>query len=222
MKLLHIDSSIAGEASASRRLSAAIVREFARTVPGLEIARRDLDTDPIPHLDSRSLGQVRSANAADARGTSDGTLDQFLDADIVVIGAPMYNFTVPSQLKAWIDRILVSGKTFRYTEAGSTGLVSGKSVIVASTRGGLYAPGMPNEANDFHERYLRAVFSFIGIDDVEIVRAEGLALGPEQRDAAMWAALASVGTLVQRLVVQRDLSRYGKAGPRAADRPAAA
>ena len=144
---------------------------------------------------------MRPANApqgatggADDKGA--GALDEFLAADIVVIGAPMYNFTIPSQLKAWIDRILIAGKTFRYSEAGPVGLAGGKRVIIASSRGGLYAPGVPLEANDFQEPYLRAVFAFIGIEDVEIVRAEGLALGPEQRDAAVQAALASVPSAV--------------------------
>jgi FMN-dependent NADH-azoreductase len=201
MKLLHIDSSISGEGSASRRLSAAIVAAFARAVPDLEIVRRDLDADPIPHLDSRRLPTVRPANAPQgATGVPDdkgaGALDEFPATDIVVIGAPMYNFTIPSQLKAWIDRILIAGKTFRYSEAGPVGLAGGKRVIIASSRGGLYAPGMAFEANDFQEPYLRAVFAFIGIEDVEIVRAEGLALGPEQRDAAVRAALASVPSAV--------------------------
>jgi FMN-dependent NADH-azoreductase len=201
MKLLHIDSSIVGEGSASRRLSTAIVAAFARAVPDLEIVRRDLDADPIPHLDSRRLPTVRPANAPQgATGVPDdkgaGALGEFLAADIVVIGAPMYNFTIPSQLKAWIDRILIAGKTFRYSEAGPVGLAGGKRVIIASSRGGLYAPGMPFEANDFQEPYLRAVFAFIGIEDVEIVRAEGLALGSEQRDAALRAALASVPSTV--------------------------
>jgi FMN-dependent NADH-azoreductase len=111
----------------------------------------------------------------------------------------MYNFTVPSQLKAWIDRILIAGKTFRYSETGPVGLAGGKRVIIASSRGGLYAPGLPFEANDIQETYLRAVFAFTGIEDVEIVRAEGLALGPEQRKAAIEAALAAVGSTVTRL-----------------------
>ncbi len=159
MKLLHIDLSILGEGSASRRLSAAIVAAFAQAVSDLEIVRRDLDADPIPHLDSKRLPTVRPANAPQgATGVPDdegaGALDEFLAADIVVIGAPMYNFTIPSQLKAWIDRILIAGKTFRYSEAGPVELAGGKRVIIALSRGGLYAPGMPFEANDFQERYL--------------------------------------------------------------------
>jgi FMN-dependent NADH-azoreductase len=201
MKLLHIDPSILGKGSASRRLSAAIVAAFARAAPDLEITRRDLDADPIPYLDSRQLPTVRPATAPQgATGVPHdkgaGALDEFLAADIVVIGAPMYNFTIPSLLKAWTDRILIAGKTFRYSEAGPVGLAGGKRVIIASSRGGLYALGMPFEANDFQERYLRAVFAFIGIEDVEIVRAEGLAFGPEQRDAAVQAALASMPSAV--------------------------
>src|SRR6201986_2818585 len=114
MKLLHIDSSITGANSASRQLSAALVAALKAAIPGLEVIRRDLDADPIPHLDSRRLPTVRPANAPQgATGVSDdkgaGALDEFLAADIVVIGAPMYNFTIPSQLKAWIDRILIAG-----------------------------------------------------------------------------------------------------------------
>jgi FMN-dependent NADH-azoreductase len=197
MKLLHIDSSISGERSASRRLSAAIVAALTEAMPRIEVIRCDLDAEPIPHLDSRRLPTVRPAAAPEgAVGIPDpegaAALEEFLDADIVVIGAPMYNFTVPSQLKAWIDRIAIAGKTFRYGETGPVGLAGGKRIIIASSRGGLYAPGMPFEANDFQEKYLRAVFAFIGIEEVGIVRAEGLGMGPEQRDAAIGAALADV------------------------------
>jgi len=203
MKLLHIDSSITGEGSVSRQLSAAIVAAFTRAMPGIETIRRDLNAEPIPHLDSRRLPTVRPANAPEgAAGIPDpegaAALDEFLAADIVVIGAPMYNFAVPSQLKAWIDRILIAGKTFRYSEAGPVGLVGGKRVIIASSRGGLYASGMPFEPNDFQEKYLRAIFALIGIEEVEIVRAEGLAFGPVQREAAIRAALASVPAAVMR------------------------
>jgi FMN-dependent NADH-azoreductase len=208
MKLLHIDSSISGEGSASRQLSAAIVTAVKAAMPGLEIIRRDLDAAPIPHLDSRLLPAVRPATAADqASGASDekgaDALAEFLAADIVVIGAPMYNFTIPSQLKAWIDRILIAGKTFQYGEAGPAGLAGGKRVVIASSRGGLYAPGMPFEAYDFQERYLRAVFAFIGIEDVEIVRAEGLAFGPEQREAAVRAALAALPSAVTTFATRK-------------------
>jgi len=205
MKLLHIDSSILGEASASRELSAAIVKALTGAMPGVEVIRRDLDADPIPHLGSRLLAAVRpeivvasATRAADEKGAA--ALEEFLGADIVVIGAPMYNFTIASQLKAWLDRIIIAGKTFGYTEAGAKGLAGGKKVIIASSRGGLYAPGTPQAANDFQETYLRTILGFIGIEDIEIVRAEGLAYGPEQREAAMRAALASVSSVVAGLV----------------------
>lgn len=201
MKLLHVDASISGEASASRRLSSAIVEELTRSVPGLEIVRRDLDADPIPHLDSRLLPAVRPANPADA--AANAVLEEFLAAEIVVIGAPMYNFTIASQLKAWLDRIVIAGKTFSYSAAGAKGLAGGKKVIIASARGGLYAPGTPQAAYDFQETYLRAILGFIGIADIEIVRAEGLAYGPEQREAALRAALASVPTAVAGLVLAK-------------------
>jgi FMN-dependent NADH-azoreductase len=205
MKLLHIDSSILGEASASRELSAAIVKALTGAMPGVEVIRRDLDADPIPHLGSRLLAAVRpeivvasATRAADEKGAA--ALEEFLGADIVVIGAPMYNFTIASQLKAWLDRIIIAGKTFGYTEAGAKGLAGGKKVIIASSRGGLYAPGTPQAANDFQETYLRTILGFIGIEDIEIVRAEGLAYGPEQREAAMRAALASVSSVVAGFV----------------------
>ena len=147
--------------------------------------QRTMDAGPVMRPANAPQGTTGVPDDKGARA-----LDEFLAADIVVIGAPMYNFTIPSQLKAWIDRILIAGKTFRYSEAGPVGLAGGKRVIIASSRGRLYAPGMPFEANDFQEPYLRAVCAFIGIEDIEIVRVEGLALGPEQRDAAVQAALA--------------------------------
>jgi FMN-dependent NADH-azoreductase len=204
MKLLHIDSSISGDASASRQISAAIVAGLIQALPHLDLIRRDLGSDPIPHLDAERLHLVRSgiANGASSEIGEPAT-KEFLAADIVVIGAPMYNFSVPSQLKAWIDRILIAGKTFRYTETGAVGLAGGRKVIIAASRGGLYSPGTPDAANDFHEAYLRAVFRFIGIDDVTIVRAEGLALSPSHREAAIRAALASVPQAVTGFVTRR-------------------
>lgn len=195
MKLLHIDSAITGAASVSRQLSAAVVEAVRAADPDLKVVRRDLDVDPLPHLDSRTLptvrptGEIAESDAEAARNAA--VLQEFLDADVVVIGAPMYNFTIASQLKAWLDRILVAGRTFRYTANGPQGLAGGKKVIVASTRGGLYAPATPGAALDFQEPYLRAIFRFVGIDDVTVIRAEGVALGDGQRQAALDAALAA-------------------------------
>jgi FMN-dependent NADH-azoreductase len=194
MKLLHIDSSLLGEASASRQLSRSIVERLQRDHRGLEVTYRDLDASPLPHLTGADLAASRQpansldeATGAGAR-TNAAVLQEFLDAEIVVVGAPMYNLGVPSALKAWIDRVSIAGVTFRYTEKGPQGLAGGKRVVIASTRGGVYADG-PGAALDFQETYLRAVFAFLGVTDVEVVRAEGLALGPDHRQAAMQAAL---------------------------------
>lgn len=192
MKLLHLDSSILGEQSASGEISAAIVARLRQVDPSLEVTYRDLAADPVPHLSGGYLAAASGAGDADAFAAeiadSTAILDAFIEADIVVIGAPMYNFGIPSQLKAWIDRIAVAGKTFRYTETGPEGLAGGKRIIVASARGGVYTPGSPAAPADFQEPYLRAVFGFLGVTDVEIIRAEGLKMGQEQMDAALAAA----------------------------------
>jgi len=197
MNLLHIDSSITGGASVSRQISARIVEEIREHTHGVVVTGRDLDAAPLDHLDSRMLAAMAPGSESDVetrRKLADGlaALEEFLRADIVVIGAPMYNFAVSSHLKAWIDRIAVAGKTFRYTEKGPEGLSGGKKVIIASSRGGVYVPGTAQAALDFQETYLRAVFQFLGIDDVHFVRAEGVAIGPEQREAALSGALESV------------------------------
>ena len=200
MKLLHIDSSILGGNSASRQLSAAIVGQLAEATPDLDVVYRDLAAQPLSHLSGEHFaarqGVVPESPAIQKDiAASQAVLDEFLGADIVVIGAPMYNFGIPSQLKAWIDRIAVAGKTFRYGAAGPEGLMGGKRVIVVVSRGGLYGPGMPTAAFEHVESYLRGVFGFLGVTDLEIVIAEGLAIGPEQRAAAMQGALTAVSQL---------------------------
>lgn len=175
MKLLHLDSSILGENSVSRAVSAAIVGNLTKADPSLEVSYHDLAAEALPHL------------TLDVLGNPEGTpeLAEFLAADVIVIGAGMYNFTIPSQLKAWFDRIMVAGKTFRYSESGPEGLCAGKKVIVVSTAGGLHA-GQPTSAG--HEDLIKALFAFIGITDVKFVRAQGLAYGDEPRAQAMQAA----------------------------------
>lgn len=184
MKLLHIDSSILGENSVSRRLSAAIVADWRQRDPRIQVEYRDLAAQPLPHLSGASLAKADPAEAEAA----ERTLQQFLDADVVVIGAPMYNFSIPSTLKAWIDRVAVAGRTFRYTENGPEGLAGDKRLIIAGAFGGMHA-GAPT---DFVEPYLRQVFGFLGIADIEFVRADGIAYGPEQREQAINAALARI------------------------------
>ncbi|MES2403815.1 MAG: NAD(P)H-dependent oxidoreductase [Pseudomonadota bacterium] len=185
MKLLHIDSSVLGETSASRNLTAAIVARLRAEDPGIEVTHRDLAAQSLPHF-TPVLAEGHPCVARNGE-----ILDEFLAADVVVIGAPMYNFSIPTQLKAWIDRVLIAGKTFRYTENGPEGLAGGKRVIIASSRGGIYSEG-PAASVDFQETYLKHVFGFIGIHDLEFVRAEGLHLGAEQRDAAMAQAHARI------------------------------
>ena len=181
MKLLHLDSSILGQHSASRELGAAIVARWRRDVRGLEVTHRDLAANPLPHLSAASLAKADADEAA----TADAVMDEFLAADVIVIGAPMYNFGIPSQLKAWIDRVAVAGKTFRYTADGPQGLAGGKQVIVVATYGGKH----PVESGrNFVEPYLRQVFAFLGITDVEFVSADGLSVSPEQRAKSMSAA----------------------------------
>lgn len=179
MKLLHLDAGITGPGSASRQISAALVEALTAADPALEVTHRDLAAQPVEHL-----------AGADLAGLAENeVLLEFLDADLLVIGAPMYNFGMPSQLKAWFDHILVSGRTFRYGPDGPEGLAGGKKAIVASARGGAYAPGTTTAAWDFQEPHLLHLLSFMGIDDVDLVRAEGLALGPEAREAALRDAL---------------------------------
>ena len=181
MKLLHLDSSILGQHSASRELGAAIVARWQRDVRGLEVTHRDLAANPLPHLSGASLAQADADEAA----TAAAVMDEFLSADVIVVGAPMYNFGIPSQLKAWIDRVAVAGKTFRYTAEGPQGLAGGKQVIVVATYGGKH----PVESGrNFVEPYLRQVFAFLGITDVEFVSADSLSVSHEQRAKSMSAA----------------------------------
>jgi FMN-dependent NADH-azoreductase len=192
MKLLHIDSSALGGHSVSRQLTADIVAELQRSTPAAIIKYHDLAAQPLPHW-------TPVADASDPSVVlGSQMLEEFLAADVVVIGAPMYNFAISSQLKSWLDRILVAGKTFRYTANGPEGLAGGKRVIVASSRGGFYGKDTAAAAMDFQEPYLRAAFAFIGINDIEFVRAEGIAIGEEQKAQALKSARSTIETLVAK------------------------
>lgn len=185
MKLLHLDSSITGGNSVSRKLSADIVSHLKGVNPDIRITYRDLAAEPFGHL---TIGDMP------ASGESTAVLDEFLDSDVVVVGAPMYNFTLPSQLKAWIDRILVAGKTFSYGAGGPVGLVGNKRVIIAVTRGGQYGADAPAAIAEHLETYLKVVFGFIGVTP-EFVIAEGIAAGPDQLEATMVQAGQSIRAL---------------------------
>jgi FMN-dependent NADH-azoreductase len=190
MNLLHLDASALGAQSVSRQLTAAIVAQWQHDHPGTKVRYRDLAAQSIPHW----IPATDAIREPDDLGEI--LLDEFLAADVVVIGAPMYNFGIPSQLKAWIDRIAVPGRTFRYGANGPEGLAGGKKVIVASARGGMYGAGTAGAVADFQEPYLRTVLGFLGVTDIEFVRAEGVGLGPEQKDASVAQALQSIGALV--------------------------
>ncbi|WP_260925133.1 FMN-dependent NADH-azoreductase [Novosphingobium sp. 9] len=185
MKLLHIDSSITGEHSVSRTVSKAIVEALTAGDASVEVSTLDLAANPLPHL------------TLDVLGNPDGSdeLNQFLASDVIVIGAGLYNFTIPSQLKAWIDRILVAGKTFQYTAEGPVGLAGDKKVFVALARGGFYGEGQPAAAFEHGETYLRAALGFIGITNPTFVLAEGIAIDQATREAAVAKALEEAKAL---------------------------
>jgi len=201
-KLLHIDSAITGDASVSRELTRRIVDHYVDTQPDIEIQYLDLAAQAPSHLSADSLGFRLPPDAAELSDIqrrenqrSEALIGQFLAADIVVVGAPMYNFTIPSQLKAWIDRLAQAGRTFKYTENGPVGLAGGKRVIVASSRGGAYSSTEQGRALEHQESYLETIFGFFGITDVQFVRAEGVNMGADAKQNAMNQAIGSITEL---------------------------
>jgi FMN-dependent NADH-azoreductase len=200
--LLHIDSSALGDFSTSRKLTASIVSAWQQDKPDLRIIYRDLAAAPPPHLTGRVAMAMRSRDltglGAEERAQvalSDELVEEFLAADAVAVGAPMYNFSLPTPLKAWIDRIAQTGRTFKYAESGVVGLAGGKRVVIASSRGGMYAGAPLEAALDHQEAYLRGVFGFVGITDLTIVRAEGTNMGPSAVEQAMIAAKKQIDGL---------------------------
>ncbi|MFD1560245.1 FMN-dependent NADH-azoreductase [Paraburkholderia silviterrae] len=202
MKLLHIDSSILGARSVSRLLSSKIVEQQRRLHPALDVVYRDLACDCALHFSAAHMAAWAGEALEGAELCSDlelgqEYLDELFEADIIVIGAPMYNLTVPSQLKAWIDRIVIAGETFTYDDTGAvrTLLPPGKKIIIASTRGNVYVADTSTAALEHHERFLKGVFAFLGLRDVTVVRAEGLALGASTRNAAICHAQVKIAAI---------------------------
>lgn len=201
MKLLHLDSSILGEYSVSRSLSAEVVARQVALHHGIEVVYRDLAKEPVQHLSGAHLAVFQGAPVSDPALGADlaagaAALDELFAADIIVIGAPMYNFSIPSQLKAWIDRVVIAGKTFQYGQNGPEGLLPpGKKVFVVSSRGGVYTGDSPAAALEHQENYLKGVLAFIGLADTTVIRAEGLALGDEAKGAAIAKAQTEVTAL---------------------------
>jgi FMN-dependent NADH-azoreductase len=205
MKLLHIDSSPLAGNSVSRQLTERVVAQWRATHPGTVVEYLDLATDAPSHLNGDSLGFRAGPNAdglTDAQrrenAISEKLVSQFLAADVVVVGAPMYNFSVPTQLKAWIDRVAQAGRTFTYTEKGPKGLAGGKTVIIASTRGGVYSSNPAMAGLDHQESYLKTVFGFFGVTDIQFVRAEGVAMG----EAAKAQALGDADVAIKAVVAE--------------------
>ena len=202
MKLLHIDSSILAANSVSRQLTRDITAQWVASHAGTEVEYLDLAVNTPSHLSAESLGfrlPVGAVELTEAQkrenAVSEALVSQFLAADVIVVGAPLYNFSVPSQLKAWIDRIAQAGRTFTYTATGPKGLAGGKTVIVASTRGGVYSTSEGGRAMEHQESYLQTVFGFLGITDVRFVRAEGVAMGDAKKAEALQEAANGIAKL---------------------------
>lgn len=194
MQLLHIDSAITGSQSVSRQLTAQVVAAWTDAHPGTQVDYLDLVANAPAHFTMEAMaprtGQTEGLSAAQQRenAVSEQLVRQFLAADVVVIGAPFYNFSIPTQLKAWIDRIAQPGRTFRYTANGPEGLAQGKTVIVVSSRGGVYSTSEGGRAMEHQESYLQTVLGFFGVTDVRFVRAEGVALGADAKTSALSTA----------------------------------
>jgi len=182
--VLYINSSVRTTGSLSRQLSAEFIAKWQAAHPQDTIVERDLAANPVPHLNEEMLGafftpaENRNADQAYAVKLSDQLVDEAIAADVIVIGAPMYNFSVPSGLKAYIDQIARAGRTFKYTETGPVGLLTNKKVYIVTASGGVYSEG-PAAGYDFLVTYLRAVLGFLGITDITFIRAEGVALGEQ-------------------------------------------
>jgi FMN-dependent NADH-azoreductase len=193
--VLVINSSVLGDASVSNVLVEDAVRRLLEANPGATVVHRDLGAVPIPHLITANVAGVRGEPMTEAeltaRALSDELIAELRAADSVVIGAPMYNFSIPTGLRAWFDYVLRPGVTFSYSEAGPRGLLTAKRVIVIESRGGLYSEG-PAQAMDFQEPYLRTLLGFIGLTDVTFIRAEKIGFGPDAREAALATAKQAI------------------------------
>jgi len=200
MKILHIDSSILGDQSISRKLSGAVVRQLLKIEPGSAVTYRDLAGSPLPQFSANIAAGVYAASDKDFQPSADlaplcDALAGVLNADVIVIGAPMYNLTIPSQLKSWLDALAVPGKTFAYSSDGVKGLLGEKRVIIASSRGGFYGPESLSAGNEHQESYLRSFFGFLGVTRFEVIRAEGVRISPEIAEQALGDALLAVSNL---------------------------
>jgi len=207
MNILHVTSSPRGSASYSNRVATEVLTELRARNPGATVTVRDLALEPLPHIGEDFVAATRSPNGpqTDAQrallARSNELVDELLAADVIVIAAPMINFTIPTSLKAWIDYVARAGRTFRYSEKGPEGLVTGKQVILVAARGGVYS-GAGN-ALDFQVPYLKGVLGFVGLTDIEVIEVEGTAYGPDAAEKAVAAATAKLHmTCDQRAAAQ--------------------
>jgi FMN-dependent NADH-azoreductase len=200
MKLLHLDSSILGQNSVSRQLTAAVVEAVRAKHADVQTSYRDLAAQPIAHLSGEIIGANFTAEAdwtetqRSESALSNALIEEFLATDVLVIGAPMYNFSIPSQLKSWIDRVAAAGRTFKYGANGPEGLAGGKKVVIVSSRGGVYSTEQ-GQLMDFQEDYLRTVLGFLGITDIAFIRAEAVNMGEDKRATAIHAAKDAIAKL---------------------------
>ncbi|PUA18978.1 FMN-dependent NADH-azoreductase [Glaciimonas sp. PCH181] len=200
-KLLHLNSSVRNTGSISRQLTAEFLTKWMLANPNDTIVERDLSANPVPHLTEQMMGAFftpeaqRSPQQAETVKLSDSLINELMDADVIVIGAPMYNFSISSTLKAWIDHVARAGRTFKYTENGPVGLVQGKKVVIFTSRGGVYSHGA-GKAMDFHETYLRAVLGFIGLSDIDFIHTEGMAMGEEAVASAISHSRSTMTELI--------------------------
>ena len=194
--VLVIESSPRGSESFTRKLTGAVVAKLSKKDPSLKVITNDLTKNPLPHLEEvhiaafRAPPETHTAAHKEVLKRSDAVISAVKGADAIVIGIPMYNFSIPSVLKSWIDHLVRAGQTFRYTEKGPEGLVGGKKVYLAISSGGIYSEG-PYKSYDFTESYMRAVLGFIGITDVITLRVEGVAV-PAKQEEALQKAIASI------------------------------
>ncbi len=201
MKLLHLDSSILADNSVTRELSAVVANTLRQRHANVETSYRDLAANPIAHLSGEIVG-ARFAPESDWTATqrseaalSDQLIEEFLAADVLVIGAPMYNFSIPTQLRSWIDRVFAAGRTFKYTETGPVGLVKDKKVVLVSARGGVHS-GEQGSLMVFPGRLSgRKCVGFLGVSDVEIIRAEAVNMGPDKRATSIHMAKEAIAKL---------------------------
>jgi len=201
--ILYLNSSPRGSASYSQQVAENVIRDLRAHAPDAKVTLRDLAQAPLPHIDDDFVAATRGADGPRTQrqrailAQSDALVDELLAADVVVIAAPMINFTVSTTLKSWFDYVARAGRTFRYSEAGPQGLVTGKRVILVSASGGIYSG--ENAAFDFQVPWLRNILAFLGMTQVEVIRVEGTAMGPQAAEQALARATAQARETVAAL-----------------------